>query len=61
MGGCAEHIHARGGRVSGEQAGCIDVLKKQCYLCAVCHGCDAAVAVIYGYMRGDGAGDAERR
>ena len=46
MGGCAEHIRARGGRVSGEQAGWIDVLKKQCYVCAVCHGCEAAVAVI---------------
>ena len=45
----------RGGRVSGEQAGWIDVLKKQCYVCAVCHGCEAAVAVIYGYMRGYGA------
>ena len=36
----------RGGRVSGEQDGWIDVLKKQCYVCTVCHGCDAAVAVI---------------
>ena len=36
----------RGGRVSGEQTGWIDVLKKQCYVCTVCHGCDAAVAVI---------------
>ena len=46
MGGCAEHIRARGGRVSGEQSGWIDMLKKQCYVCTVCHGCDAAVAVI---------------
>ena len=36
----------RGGRVSGGQAVWIDVLKKQCYVCAVCHGCEAAVAVI---------------
>ena len=51
----------RGGRMSGEQAGWIDVLKKQCYVCAVCHGCKTAVAVIYGYMRGGGIGDGERR
>ncbi len=51
----------RGGRVSGEQAGWIDALKKQGYACAVCHGWEAAVAVIQGYMRGGGIWDSERR
>ena len=61
MGGCAEHIRARGGRVSVEQAGWMDAMKKRGYACAVCYGWNAVVAVIQGYMRGGGIWDSERR
>ena len=36
----------RGGRVSDEQSGWLDALKRQGYACAVCHGLEVAVAVI---------------
>ena len=52
MGGCAEHIRARGGRVSGEQARWMDALKKQGYACTVCYSWDEVFTVIQSYMRG---------
>lgn len=43
----------KGGRVSEEQARCMELLRAEGYCAVVCRGWDAAAAVILGYLKGE--------